>query len=33
MKNSGTADQVNKKKIINDPVYGFINLYDDIIYE
>jgi len=24
---------VNKKKIINDPVYGFINLYDDIIYE
>ncbi|MBS3806352.1 MAG: HD domain-containing protein [Bacteroidales bacterium] len=24
---------MNKKKIINDPVYGFINLYDDIIYE
>jgi len=24
---------VNKKKIINDPVYGFINIYDDIIYE
>jgi hypothetical protein len=24
---------VNKKKIINDPVYGFINLYDDLIYE
>jgi HD superfamily phosphohydrolase len=24
---------VNKKKIINDPIYGFINLYDDIIYE
>jgi len=24
---------VNKKKIINDPVYGFISLYDDIIYE
>ena len=24
---------MNKKKIINDPVYGFINIYDDIIYE
>ena len=24
---------MNKKKIINDPIYGFINLYDEIIYE
>jgi len=24
---------LNKKKIINDPIYGFINLYDELIYE
>ncbi|MFO8236375.1 MAG: HD domain-containing protein [Bacteroidales bacterium] len=24
---------MNKKKIINDPVYGFINIYDEIIYD
>ena len=24
---------MNKKKIINDPVYGFINIFDEIIYD
>ena len=24
---------MNKKKIINDPIYGFINIFDDILYD
>ena len=27
------SHQLNKRKIINDPIYGFVTLPDDFIYE
>src|ERR1700690_1364447 len=27
------SPQLNKRKIINDPIYGFVTLPDDFIYE
>ena len=28
-----SIDRLNKKKIINDPVYGFISIQSDLIYD